>query len=191
MSGSNEQIAMPAGGVRRPQAMVLLHWASLLLIALTVASVLLREGIEAHDWRSLLIGMHRSLGLFVGLLALLRILVRLRHHPLPALDSSAAPARLAAGCAHLGLYLLLLALPLLGWALSNANGQAVSFCGLFGLPALVGDDEDLAEQLAGYHQTAAWLLLGLVAVHALAALWHHFVRRDQVLRAMLPLRAGG
>ena len=191
MSGSTEQFAAPAGGVRRPRALVLLHWGTLLLIVLTVAAVLLRENIETRDLRSLLIVLHRSLGLLVGLLVLARLLVRLRHHPLPPTAEQSAPAWLAAGLAHLALYLLLLALPLLGWALSNANGFAVSFCGLFPLPALVTPDEDLGDALAGYHEDAAWLLLGLVGVHALAALWHHFVRRDHVLRAMLPLRAGG
>jgi hypothetical protein len=78
-------------------------------------------------------------------------------------------------------------LPLLGWALSNAEGKPVHLFGLT-LPALVSADEDLADTLQAWHLNAAWVLLGLVSLHVAAALWHHFVLRDEVLRRMLPKR---
>jgi cytochrome b561 len=76
---------------------------------------------------------------------------------------------------------------LLGWALSNAQDRPVHLFGLT-LPALVGADEDLADMLQTWHVDAAWVLLALALMHAVAALWHHFVVRDDVLRAMLPNR---
>jgi cytochrome b561 len=124
----------------------------------------------------------------VALLALARIFVRVKNSPLQPSAEVSLPAHLAAEAAHLCLYALLFALPLIGWALSSANGKPVSFYGLVTLPPLVGQDEDLADDLAEYHETGAWILLGLVGVHAAAALFHHFVKRDNVLRAMLPAR---
>jgi cytochrome b561 len=93
--------------------------------------------------------------------------------------------RVAAGATHVALYALLLAMPLLGWALSNAQGKPVHFLGAT-LPALVGDDEDLADRLQAWHIDAAWVLLALVCLHVAAALFHHFVLRDGVLRRMWP-----
>lgn len=182
--------ASAAGGMRRPRPLIFLHWATLILIVLVVGIVFVREGFEEKALRTALINIHRSIGLTVALLAMARIVVRLAHRPLPPTAEMSPLSRLAAELAHLGLYGLLMALPLIGWALSNANGKPVSFYGLITLPNIVGQDEDLADDLAEYHENAAWLLLGLVGVHAAAALYHHFVRRDNVLRAMLPARQG-
>jgi cytochrome b561 len=82
---------------------------------------------------------------------------------------------------------LLATVPLLGWTASNALGQDVHFLGV-ALPALIAPDDDLGDRLQQWHQTAAWSLVALAAIHALAALWHHFIRRDAVLAAMLPRR---
>jgi len=95
--------------------------------------------------------------------------------------------RAAAWLTHAALYATLVALPLIGWALSNAEGKPVHLFGLV-LPALAADDEDLADRLLLWHQDVAWLLLALVTLHVAAALWHHFVFRDGVLRGMLPAR---
>jgi cytochrome b561 len=92
-----------------------------------------------------------------------------------------------AGLTHLALYALLLALPVLGWAMSSASGTPVHFFGLT-LPPILGEDDDLADTLQVWHVNAAWALLVLATVHVAAALWHHFVRRDRTLRMMLPRR---
>jgi cytochrome b561 len=94
--------------------------------------------------------------------------------------------RAAAQLAHLALYAMLLTLPILGLAVCNAHGVDVSVFGLFQLPSLVAADPDLADELTDYHVWAAWGLLALVSAHVVAALWHHAVRRDGVLVAMLP-----
>lgn len=177
---------LSAASLRRPAAVIFLHWLTLILIALVVGIVFVREGIEEKAVRTVLINLHRSLGLAVGLLAVARIGVRLAHRPLPPTAEMTPLARIAAEGAHLALYALLVALPLLGWALSSANGKPVSFFGLVTLPPVVEQDEDLGDTYAEYHEEAAWLLLGLISVHAAAALFHHYVKRDNVLRAMLP-----
>ena len=71
--------------------------------------------------------------------------------------------------------------------LSDAQGKPVDLLGAT-LPALVGPDEDLADKLQIWHVDVAWVLLGLISLHIAAALWHHFVLRDRVLRMMLPKR---
>ncbi len=177
---------LSTASLRRPAAVIFLHWLTLILIALVVGIVFVREGIEEKAVRTVLINLHRSLGLAVGLLAITRIGVRLANRPLPPTAEMSPIARLAAGGAHLVLYWLLIALPLLGWALSSANGKPVSFFGLVTLPPVVAQDEDLGDSFAEYHEEAAWLLLGLIGGHAAAALFHHYVKRDNVLRAMLP-----
>jgi cytochrome b561 len=130
---------------------------------------------------------HRHFGLFVLMLFLARVALRIRLGKLPHDAQVPKFVRIAAGLTHIALYALLLTLPLLGWALSNAEDKPVHLFGLT-LPALVSADEDLADTLQAWHLNAAWVLLGLVSLHVAAALWHHFVLRDETLRRMLPKR---
>ena len=80
----------------------------------------------------------------------------------------------------------LLALPLEGWALTSAHGITLALFGAVHLPNLIASDSELADVLSDYHVSLAWILLIVAGLHAAAALWHHFVRRDAVLAAMLP-----
>ncbi|WP_374487915.1 cytochrome b [Zoogloea sp.] len=171
---------------RRPRALVLAHWLTALILALAAGLILARESAEGRALRSLLLNLHRNAGLLAAGLMLLRLALRWRYHPLPVVAQGALPARLAASAVHLLLYLLLLALPLVGWALSNAHGHDVSLFGLVQLPALVEKDEDLGDLLEDAHFWGACALGGLVLLHAGAALWHHWVLKDEVLRAMSP-----
>lgn len=170
---------------RQPRAIILLHWGSLALILAAVTVVLLREAFDDRGVRLALLDLHRDAGLLVLAATALRLAARLRHARLPAGDDP-WPLRLAAAGVHLALYLLLGAQPLLGWALSDARGQHHALFGVLPLPVLSGADADLADTLADWHEGVAWGLAALVALHAAAALWHHYVRGDTVLRAMLP-----
>jgi cytochrome b561 len=116
----------------------------------------------------------------------LRLSGRARWPLAPTGEGATAWQRRAAALAHTLIYLLLLAMPALGWLLSNARGQAVSLPGLGTLPMLTGRDLDLADELEAWHGGAGWMLAALTAVHMAAALWHHWVRRDAVLAAMWP-----
>jgi cytochrome b561 len=84
------------------------------------------------------------------------------------------------------MYGALLALPVLGWATTNAHGVTLKLFGVVPLPRVAIEDPDLADTLSDYHVWAAWALLALVVLHVAAACWHHFVRRDGVLPAMAP-----
>ena len=181
----------PSVGVRRPPSLIFLHWLTLLLIAAVLGLIFVREGIDEKALRTTPINLHRSLGLCVALLAVVRIAVRLAKRPLLPTAAASPLEHFVAMAVHLALYALMFALPLIGWALSSANGKAVSFFGLYTLPPLVEQDEDLGDAFAEYHEGAAWLLLGLVGAHAAAALAHHCIKRDDVLRAMLPAWLAG
>jgi cytochrome b561 len=163
------------------------HWTCATLLLLGVAAVLAHGWVEDTALRAGLLTAHRQL----GTLGILGLTVRLanrctggmRHvrHELPAL------MQWAATLTHLGLYAMLLAVPVLGWAESNAHNVQVSLLGLH-LPQIAESDPELADRLDDYHTTAAWALLATAAAHIAAALFHHFVQRDTVLTSMLPQR---
>jgi len=167
----------------RPRKLVLVHWLTVASLLGAAAAILLRDEVSARAARAWLLEIHRHFGLFVLALFFMRVVVRARSGSLPSVGENSWPMRAAAALVHIALYALLLVQPLLGWALSNAQDKPVHLFGLT-LPALVAADEDRADTLQQWHTDVAWLLLALVTVHVLAALWHHFVLRDGVLRAM-------
>ena len=164
-----------------------LHWSIfglvLVMYALTFGEDLVPRGDPRADtaWH-----MHIALGiLFAGLVAL-RVAVRLARGA-PALpDVMTVPERLAAHAGHLLLYGLLIALPILGFLLTWYRGDALSFFGLFTIPSLVAPDRALARSIKGLHSLCANGILIVAGLHAVAALWHHYIRHDGVLRRMLP-----
>ncbi|TPG11384.1 cytochrome b [Rhodanobacter glycinis] len=167
--------------------MAILHWLTAFCLVLAAALILTRDQVAGRAPRMWLLEGHRHFGLFVLVLFFARVALHVRLGRLRVDSDSSRFIRLLAILTHVALYALLLAQPLLGWALSDAQGKPVHLLGAT-LPALVGADEDLADALQLWHQDAAWLLLGLILLHIAAALWHHFVRRDGVLRTMLPRR---
>lgn len=178
---------MTAPAPARPRELVALHWLTVLCLVLAAAVILTRTRIDARPLRNGLLEVHRHLGLCVLVLVAARIALRLRFGRLPKLAQSNRTMRAAAGLTHAALYAAVLLLPLLGWMLSDAQGKRVRFLGAT-LPRLVEPDFDLADQLVVWHQDAAWALLVLALLHVSAALWHHFVLRDAVLRGMWPTR---
>lgn len=92
-----------------------------------------------------------------------------------------------AGVMHAMLYALMLGLPLLGWLYLSAAGKPIPFFG-FNLPALVAENKALAGSIKEIHQTVGTAGYFLIALHAAAALLHHYVIRDNTLQRMLPSR---
>lgn len=187
MTPRNDETTAAASATQvppRPRAMRRLHWLTVACLIAVAAFALIRDDVAARAARQWLLEGHRHVGLLILTLAVVRIGIRLRLGPLPSFAGSRA-AHLAAALTHTAIYAALLALPLIGWALSDAEGKPVHLLGAT-LPALVADDEDLADRLLVWHQDVAWVLLGLLALHIAAALWHHFIKRDGVLRSMWP-----
>ena len=161
------------------------HW---LIAALVAVQFVL--GVKAHSLplsleRLILLARHKSLGLTLFALVILRLAWRI-YSPPPS-QPSQAPLRAAARLSHGLLYALLLAMPIAGWLLSSASNLTVSWFGLFSLPDLVAPDRRLAHWMLLTHQTMAWLLLAVVVIHIGATFRHHFILKDSVLTRMLPL----
>jgi cytochrome b561 len=173
-----------------PKLVILGHWLSFALLLVVFALVLPREWIDDKVTRTVLLQAHRVAGLLIGCITIFRLGMRTR---LPLVEGSPALARWqhwASRLSQVAMYLMLLSLPVLGWLLTNARGQPVVVPWLGSLPVLMDRDLDLADTLEMVHTWTAWILVSMVALHASAAVWHHRVRRDDVLRAMWPgLRA--
>jgi cytochrome b561 len=125
-------------------------------------------------------------GVTVFFLLLVRIGWRVTHQP-PALPEQMSKLqRLASHIGHALLYLLMLAIPISGWLMSSAKGYQTVWFGMLPIPDMLGKDKQLGDALAELHGALNGLLMLIVVVHVLAALKHHFIDRDPVLRRMLP-----
>ena len=167
----------------------LLHWA---IVALIIVQYVLAEKAEElpRSSPSLIetLGLHKSFGMTILLLAVLRLIWRLMN-PVPKVPSTMPRwQQLGAHISHFALYALLFAAPILGWLMSSARGFSVSYFGMFTFPDLVARDRPLYDILHEAHEIAAKLIFVIAILHALAALKHHFIDKDNVLRRMLPLK---
>ena len=165
---------------------IALHWLMLVLIAAVYASIELKGNFpKGSDVRELLKQWHFMLGMAVFALVWLRLLARLL---MPAPRIQPAPPgwmHTLSTLMHLALYGLMIGAPLIGWLILSAAGKPIPFFGLE-LPALIGKNPDLAKQFKNLHELAGTLGYALIGLHAAAALFHHFVSRDNTLVRMLP-----
>jgi cytochrome b561 len=164
-----------------------LHWLTLFLVAaIFILAFSIIYFASSREEAVALIQLHRSFGVTVWVVTLGRLVWRQfsRFPNWPA--DMPQTMRLAAQWSEHALYALLLTQPILGLLQTNAYGDRVNLFFLGQLPALIGQDRPLAKQLLAVHVTVGLLLLGLIALHASAALYHHFWRRDDTLDAMLP-----
>jgi cytochrome b561 len=120
------------------------------------------------------------------MLAAARLLWRLGHAP-PALPATMPPwERRAAQLTHALLYVLFFAAPLTGWLFSSAAGFQTVYLGMVPIPDLLSKDKALADALKLAHKSINYTLAAVIVLHAAAALKHHFIDKDDVLRRMLP-----
>jgi cytochrome b561 len=167
----------------------LMHWLSaglMMLVFVLAFSVDLSTSRAAHI---AVLQVHRSMGLTVWLVTLFRLAWRqIAKYPEWPSDMSET-MRVLARTSEYGLYLLLLLQPILGVLQTNAHGDQVNFFFVGRLPAIIPKSRPLAELLLITHRAVGFSLLGLIVLHASAALYHHLVRRDDTLTAMLPAAA--
>jgi cytochrome b561 len=163
-----------------------LHWLVVALLALQCAIAWSMPHIRRATEPVGLIDLHLKVGVLILIVVLVRLLWRWRF-PVP-LPTERMPAwqTVAARATHVLLYAILVALPLLGWANASARGWHVSLFGAVPLPPLVSAESPRGLASGDIHTAVAWVLLAAVGLHLCAALYHHFVRRDEVLRRMLP-----
>jgi len=166
-----------------------LHWLIVALVVVQVTLWLLFDDLPPGMRKLTLIARHKSFGITILGLAIVRLLWRWLN-PTPELPPTLRPyERNLARFTHALLYLLLFAMPLSGWTMSSARGFPVSWFGLVQLPDLVPKNKPLYAALLTTHGVLACALAAVVTLHVLAALKHHFVLRDDVLRRMLPFSA--
>ena len=161
-----------------------LHWLMALMIFGLLALGFYMSDLPLSPDKLQYYSWHKWAGVTVFALVWLRLAWRITHRP-PALpDSLSAPMQWAAHVGHFLLYALMIAIPLSGWLMSSAKGFQTIWFGVLPIPDLIGKDKALGDQLAQAHWALNVGLLLLITGHAGAALWHHFVLKDDTLRRM-------
>ena len=170
-----------------------LHWATVALLAVSipVAMVLHWAPPDDEPLKFRLYTLHESIGLTVWLMTLARAAWRATHPPPPPLPSWTPLVRRASKAVHGGLYAILLAMPLVGWAANSALGFPPDFWWLVPLPPIAPPSKALGFGLLGAHRALGYALILLLIAHVGGALRHQFVLRDGTLRRMLPAPRDG
>lgn len=161
------------------------HWLIAAAIVATYSIGLYREDLPKDDFRVWLMSLHMSIGLLVIGLGVLRIGWR-SFNPAPAPVPMAKPLALASRAAHLGLYVAMFAIPVIGLLAAWAKGRTIGFFGLFPIPTLIPIDKGSTKVLEEAHEIAAHMLMILAGLHAAAAIFHQIVLKDGTLARMLP-----
>ncbi len=163
-----------------------LHWSIVILIIAQYVIIESAEEMANGPEKLETIGLHKSLGMLVFGLVLVRIVWKLASAGKPEPVPMPRPQRIAAAAGHGLLYLLILAQPITGWLMSSYGGRPTSFFGWFNFPDLVGENHDTHEFFEEVHEVLFFTMVGVAVLHALAALYHHFIMKDHSLRRMLP-----
>lgn len=172
---------------RYTKTAISLHWLIALLILAGFALGLVMTDIPGITPTKLkYFSWHKWLGVTVFALACVRVLWRLTHVPPPPPPGMPAWQAKAADGVHMLLYILLFAVPLSGYLYSSAAGVPVVYLKLIPLPVLIEPNPELKPVLKLVHYILTMTMAAAVAGHALAALKHHFIDRDGVLKRMLP-----
>ncbi len=163
-----------------------LHWLMALLIFCALGLGVWATQLPRGPMRGDVLFVHKSFGVAVLALIVVRIVVRLALGAPPYAAALGRLTHAAARAAHLLLYALMIALPVSGYLTSSAGGHDVSFFGLFSLPNLVGDNKPLSEAVGQAHYVFACAMGVVLALHLAAVVWHARVKRDEVLTRMWP-----
>jgi cytochrome b561 len=188
--------ATPMGTRRRPfdGVTIGLHWATALLVVAMYASAWLHSLAEAQEsvYAAALIQIHRSLGATIWVATGLRLAWRLTNAELPPFPVNMTKVhRAIVKLSEYILYALLLVQPAAGLGIMLFNGRAFTLF-LWRIPQLLPQDKAISAVFHSAHEVGAWALAALAAGHASAALFHHFVHRDDVLHCMAPaIKAAG
>jgi cytochrome b561 len=173
-----------AGLTRYTRVAIALHWTIAVLIVTNLGIGLLMDALPDG-----IIGIHKSIGMLVLLLSLVRLGWRLGHRPPPLPASVKSWEKGIAHAVHWILYAVMILIPLSGWIFTSASPKRhpLVFFGLFGLPYFpVPQEKAISHIWHDRHQTLAYLMIVLLVLHVGAALKHRFFDRDATLDRMLP-----
>lgn len=182
----NRPLTSTVNHTRFSGAQRLLHWA---MAAGIVAMLFIGVGMLSTIAPSYvpLVATHKTLGVALFALVLVRLALRvvLGAPPLPA--DLPPLIRLGAVLSHWGLYGLMIAMPLIGWAMLSAAAYPVVLFGNIQLPPILPQSDALHTLLWAAHRWLAFAFFALILLHVAAALFHALIRRDGVFEAMSPL----
>lgn len=165
----------------------LLHWLLAIgIVAMAALGLWMKYGDITIVQKIRLYALHKSIGLTFLALVALRLLIRLLDRRRPLEPPTPRWQRIGAGLSHVALYVLMIGMPITGWLYNSASGFPLQWFGWFQVPAIAGRGEELKRLAGGLHFAGLWLLALVLLFHAGAALKHHFIDRDNVLRSMLP-----
>ncbi|MEL7537025.1 MAG: cytochrome b [Pseudomonadota bacterium] len=160
-----------------------IHWSmAIAIIAMFALGIWMRQLGYYDAWYTKAPDIHRSVGIVLLVALVIRLVWRLTN-PSPSNDQLPRAERIAASTTHWIFYVLLFVLMLAGYLISTADGRSIDVFGLVTVPSMY--EQKGLEQLAGIaHEYLAYALMALVAVHAIAALKHHFIDKDKTLTRM-------
>ncbi|NDU87914.1 MAG: cytochrome b [Ferrovum sp.] len=165
----------------------LFHWGVVVLLVVEFSLAWTMPDVHKDTRPEGLIHWHLFFGTLILATVILRILWRLTHAAPPEVSMPRWQV-LAAQGTHKLLYLILVILPLMGWANASSRGWAVKFLGVVGLPALSPKGSSWGHELGDIHQAVAIGLLVIIGMHVAAAFYHQKILKDNLLRRMLPSR---
>ena len=168
-----------------------LHWLVAISVLTTAPVAIAMVSAGPGPTQDTLYNLHKSLGVLIFVLMALRLINRLAMGaPMP--EPGIEPwQKTLSSAVHGLLYLLLLAMPVVGYIANSAYGASTPFFGLFELPPIIARSEPLSNLLFTGHRWVGWLVILLVLMHIGGALYHYVIRGDGVLQRMLPRALGG
>ncbi|AXF76149.1 cytochrome b [Erwinia tracheiphila] len=165
---------------------LLLHWLVALSVYGMFALGLWMVTLGYYDsWYHPAPELHKSIGIILFAVMIFRVVWRFFSPPPKSLASYSPATKLGALAVHLLLYGILFAIFISGYLISTADGQPIVVFGLFSVPATLDGLGEQADLAGNIHLWLAWSVVVLSALHALAALKHHFIDRDSTLKRML------
>ena len=168
---------------------IVLHWATaVMVIALFVLGVWMVDLDYYSEWYRLGPDLHRSFGVMLALIVVIRLMLRLLNPPPRPLPANYAWEHAVATAIHCLLFMLVLAVAIAGYLMSTADGRSVDVFGWFNVPATIVFFDDQEEIFGDLHWYLALALILVAGLHAAAALGHHYVRKDDTMRRMLGAR---
>lgn len=163
-----------------------LHWIIVVFVSIQFVVGSIAADLPLGMQRLILLSRHKSIGMTIFILMILRLLWRLSNQvPLLPAGMSSHEQRLAR-LIHWLFYILLLCIPVAGWINSSASNLTVSWFGIFNWPDLVEPDKYIATIAKGTHKILVWTLLAIISLHTMAALRHHFILKNNILIRMIP-----
>lgn len=162
------------------------HWGMAFLMIMMFAAGLIMTEMQTSPMKIWIYGLHKSTGILILLLVCGRLYWRWMEVRPRMPEGMTSTQKNLAEWVHKALYALMFAIPLSGWAMSNAAGYLISFYGVVTLPAIVANSHEMKVFYAETHEILAYAAIWLVLLHGAAAFWHQFIRKDGLLMRMLP-----